>query len=70
MKQGSQALASVIEQMPSKRISLIRRSCRVLLARSTRPLACGELAKIISMFNSLRILPNCVIWARLAWISD
>lgn len=39
----------------------VQRSSKVPNERSTRPLACGELAQMISMFSSLRARPNCVI---------
>src|SRR5216684_2878660 len=43
------------------RNSLTRRSCKVLLARSTRPFACGVLAQRMSMLSACRERPNCVM---------
>jgi hypothetical protein len=50
MKAGRNALPASIVSMPRSRISFTSRSCSVQLARSTRPLACEELAQMISMF--------------------
>src|SRR5438874_12343517 len=40
---------------------LTRRSCRVLLARSTRPFACGVLAHRMSMLRACSERPNWVM---------
>src|SRR5712692_1178475 len=47
--------------IPRRRNSLTRRSCRVLLARSTRPFACGVLAHRMSMLRACRARPNWVM---------
>ena len=59
------ALPSSMPERPAIRSSFTRRSCSVRFARSTRPLACEELAQMISMFSSARIAscPSCVRWA-------
>jgi len=46
--------------MPSSLIALTRRSCNVPLARSTRPLACGEWAQMISMLSFSSARPKWV----------
>src|SRR3954469_22341540 len=48
-------------EMPARRISLTSRSCRVPLARSTRPLAWGALAQMMSMFSWSSARPNWVM---------
>ena len=53
MKSGRKALAVWMSLIPWSRSSLAKRSCRVWLARSTRPLACGVLACIASMSSVL-----------------
>jgi len=45
------ASTASIDEMPSRRSSLTSRSCRVPLAQSTRSLACGELAQMMSMLS-------------------
>src|SRR5881275_130108 len=40
---------------------LTRRSCKVLLARSTRPFACGVLAHRMSMLSACSDRPNWVM---------
>src|SRR5271170_3847200 len=61
MKTGSRALPSARVRAPASRNSLTSRSCRVLCARSTRPLAELELAQMMSMFNACNARPNWVI---------
>src|SRR5579859_971135 len=46
---------------PARRSSFTRRSCKVLFARSTRPLAWLELAQMISMLSAFRARPNWVM---------
>ena len=53
-------IASFHVEMPRNRNSLTSRSCKVWLARSTRPLACGVLAQMIWMSNSCMARPNWV----------
>src|ERR1700716_3497542 len=45
MNAGRNALPAAMLSMPHSRISFTSRSCSVPLARSTRPLACEELAQ-------------------------
>src|SRR6516165_10138332 len=52
MNAGSRAFPSARVLAPASRNSFTRRSCNVLCARSTRPLAWLELAQIISMFSA------------------
>jgi hypothetical protein len=54
-------LPDSMSQAPAGRSSLTRRSWRVRLTPSTRPLAWLELAQMISMFNSANARPNCFI---------
>ena len=56
MKAGRRALASARVAAPANRNSLTRRSCNVLLARSTRPLAGLELAQMMSMLSACRLV--------------
>src|SRR4051794_14126406 len=60
MKPGSQSLAASIVATPAKRNSFTSRSCKVPKARSIRPLACGVLAQMMSMFSDDKARPNCV----------
>src|SRR5215469_1625893 len=61
MKAGRRALPSARVRTPASRNSLTRRSCKVLCARSTRPLAGLELAQMMSMFSACRARPNWVL---------
>src|SRR5271166_3180574 len=61
MKAGSRALPSAKVAAPASRNSLTRRSCNVLFARSTRPLAGLELAQMMSMFSACNARPNWVM---------
>src|SRR5712691_12908766 len=54
MNAGRNALPAAIVSMPDNRISFTSRSCSVPLARSTRPLACEELAQMMSMFKRMQ----------------
>src|SRR5271169_6746862 len=56
MKTGSRALPSARVAAPASRNSLTRRSCNVLFARSTRPLAGLELAHMMSMLSACRAM--------------
>src|SRR3954466_8770954 len=47
MNAGRTWLPASIVEMPASRISFTSRSCRVLLARSTRPLTWGALAQMV-----------------------
>src|SRR5215468_7900373 len=72
MNAGRRALPSARVAAPASRNSLTRRSCNVLLARSTRPLAGLELAQMMSMLSACRARPNWVIPspAKGAWMVD
>src|ERR1700680_2998435 len=61
MNAGRNALPAAMVSMPHSRISFTSRSCSVPLARSTRPLACEELAQMMSMFSACRARPNWVM---------
>src|SRR5260370_31500798 len=61
MKPGSSSLAAAIVLTALRRSSLTRRYCKVLLARSTRPLAWGVLAQTMSMLSACSARPNWVI---------
>src|SRR5271166_2716746 len=67
MNPGSQAFAASIEDIAASRSSLTSRSCSVPNARSTRPLACGLLAQMMSTFNasSARELSDAVAGRRI-----
>src|ERR1700722_17562243 len=60
MKPGSHAVAAATVDIPASRSSFTIRSCNVPNARSIRPLACGLLAQIMSMFSANSERPNCV----------
>src|SRR5882762_5504877 len=61
MNPGSRALPCAKLAAPASRNSLTSRSCRVLCARSTRPLAGLELAQMMSMLSACKARPNWVI---------
>src|SRR5437762_6714867 len=69
MKAGRRALPPARVAAPARRNSFTRRSCNVLLARSTRPpvqargrlLAWLELAQMMSMFSACSARPNWVM---------
>src|SRR5689334_8169176 len=61
MKVGRRALPSDRVAAPASRNSLTNRSCSVLCARSTRPLAGLELAQMMSMLSACKARPNWVI---------
>src|ERR1700716_1614859 len=61
MNAGRNALPAAMLSTPHRRISFTNRSCSVPLARSTRPLACEELAQMMSMFSACRARPNWVM---------
>src|SRR3954452_21859270 len=54
MNVGKNALPAATVSMSRSRISFTRRSCSVPFARSTRPLACEELAQMMSAWCELR----------------
>jgi adenylate cyclase len=58
--------AASIKAIPASRISFTSRSCNVPNARSTRPLACGRLAQMMSIFSAASARPNCVTRSFLA----
>jgi hypothetical protein len=58
MKAGRRALPSARVTAPASRNSLTSRSCKVLCARSTRPLAWLELAQMMSMLKACSARPN------------
>src|SRR5690349_12642815 len=60
MNPGSHAFAAAIDEIPASRSSLTMRSCNVPNARSMRPLACGLLAQMMSMFSANSARPNWV----------
>ena len=69
MKPGRNALPASMSLIPAMRSSLTRRSCKVRLTRSTRPLAWLELAHRISMFSSANARPNWVMpWPPLGFL--
>src|SRR4029077_19530452 len=60
MNPGSHRFAAAIDDPPANRSSLTIRSCNVPNARSMRPLACGLLAQMMSMFSANSARPNWV----------
>src|SRR4051812_7078709 len=61
MNIGKNALPAATVSMLRSRISFTSRSCNVPFARSTRPLACEELAQMMSMLSACRARPKWVI---------
>jgi hypothetical protein len=61
MNAGRNAFAAAIDAMPGSRSSLTRRSCSVPKARSPRPVACEELAQMMSILSACSARPNWVM---------
>src|SRR5215467_1287497 len=72
MNAGRRALPSARIAAPASRNSLTKRSCNVLLARSTRPLAGLELAQMMSMLSACRAPAKLghPVTAKRTWMVD